>query len=130
MADVRVGQKYPVRGPPVRQRMNLCIEVRGRIEQVRHATDAIDEAEARDSLGTPLARPNRRAQRLLTVEMWNPGVLRNAQDDELPVGSLWLCGDDTKRRDATSQDQSFSHHGHRPVYFIGHDQVAPIDARQ
>ena len=76
----------PFGRPAAGERSHLRRHVRRRVEQIRAADRAIDQAEARDALGLAPPRADRSTQLLLAAELRNAGVLRDAEDDELPVG--------------------------------------------
>ena len=85
MPDVRVREEDAVGWPAAGERVNLRVEVRRRVEEKRAAARAIDQAEARDALARRLPGADRHAQRLLAVELRDARVLRDAEDDDLPV---------------------------------------------
>src|SRR5688572_12580734 len=85
VADVRVSQENAVWQPAVTEHVDLSTEVWRRIKYIRSVANPVDETKARHSFGAPFSCANRGTQGLLTREMRNARILRDAQYDQLPI---------------------------------------------
>ena len=85
MADVRVGEKDPVRRPAGGQCVELCGEVGGGVDHISDTEVAVQKSDAADLLGAALAGVDVDARRFLATGVRHAAVLRDAENDELPA---------------------------------------------